>query len=124
MNQPPTKKQSNNLGVLGEKKAVSFLKKLNYQILETNYRYKHLELDVIALDRTADEIVFIEVKTRSHNWAGDPALAVNQKKLINLQTIAQLYLQKNSLAKNFRFDIISVLPSKIEQFKNVTIDFT
>ncbi len=124
MNQPPTKKQPNNLGVLGEKKAVSFLKKLNYQILETNYRYKHLELDVIALDRTADEIVFIEVKTRSHNWAGAPSLAVNQKKLINLQTIAQLYLQKNSLAKNFRFDIISVLPSKIEQFKNVTIDFT
>ena len=50
------------LGRSGETAAVSFLQTLGFAILETNYKTKLTEIDIIAKDK--DFICFIEVKTR------------------------------------------------------------
>jgi putative endonuclease len=117
-----TPKTVNNLGAFGENRAAKFLLKNNYQILARNFRFKKLEIDIIALDKTEDEVVFVEVKARKSSSFGSPALAVNSKKLINLQRAGQVFLAQNQLEKNFRFDIISILPNKIDHFKNVSVE--
>lgn len=119
-----TQKKLNNLGSRGEKQAVSFLLKENYQILETNYRFKRLEIDIIALDKNNNDLVFIEVKTRSNSFFGNPSLAVNRKKLYNLQKVAQHFLLKEKLDNLFRFDIIAISASQVEHFKNITAEFS
>ena len=46
----------------GEQKALSYLIKKNYQIIETNWRHQKCEIDIIAFKNK--ELVFFEVKTR------------------------------------------------------------
>ena len=60
---------NNILGKRGEELAVRFLEKKDYQILETNWRYRRAELDIIAKD--GEVLVFVEVKTKNNNQYGD-----------------------------------------------------
>jgi putative endonuclease len=114
-------KQPNfSLGSRGEASAVAFLKQKNYQILDTNVRIRNVEIDIIAIDPQVDELVFIEVKTRSEAFYGSPTTAVDYFKLKSMQMVAAAFRRERHLDKDFRFDIISILPGEIEHFENVT----
>ena len=52
----------NDLGRKGEEKAVEYLVREGYVVLECNWRFKHRELDVFCLK--GDLLVVVEVKTR------------------------------------------------------------
>ena len=95
------------LGKQGESIAVEYLKSRGYKILEMNWRTRHKEIDIIALDK--NEIVFIEVKTRKNNYFGDPEEAVNLKKQKFLINAAENYIISNKIDLEVRFDIISVI---------------
>jgi putative endonuclease len=47
-------------------------------IISANWRDKHKEIDIIAMDD--DTLVFVEVKTRSENFWGNPEEFVSRKK--------------------------------------------
>lgn len=108
------------LGDTGERKAVYFLENKGYQILTTNFRTVFGEIDIVALD--GEEIVFVEVKTRITDYFGDPSLAVDAKKIDRIVNSAQLFLKQTKLTNNYRFDVISIVPGKIEHFINVTME--
>jgi putative endonuclease len=110
-------------GQKGEDRATIFLKRKGYEILAKNIRAKTKEVDIIALDKKTDELVFIEVKTRKTSFYGHPSLAVKKHKLQNMQLVARAFLQKQNLKKDYRFDIISILPGKIEHFENITWNY-
>jgi putative endonuclease len=95
------------LGKRGELIAVDYLKSRGYKILEMNWRTKHKEIDIIAIDK--NEIVFIEVKTRKNDYFGDPEEAVNLKKQKLLINAAEAYIFSNKIDLDARFDIISVI---------------
>jgi len=105
---------------LGEHKACRFLQKLGYRVLTNNLVYGHSELDLVCFDSSNHEVVFVEVKTRSQTICGHPSQAVKHKQLRSLDRVARKYLQVNKLDFDYRFDIVTVLPSKIEHFQNVT----
>lgn len=109
-----------SLGQDGESKAAAYLASLNYQILDQNVRLKHQEIDLIALDQETDELVFVEVKTRGSSFFGNPSQAVNKIKLRSMQYVAGAYRRARGFRNDYRFDIISILPGKIEHFKNIT----
>ncbi len=105
------------IGKEGETKAIDFLKNNGYQILETNYKTKFGEIDIIAEEN--NEIVFIEVKTRTNNSFGVPQLAVNSRKQNKLTKTALHYIKiKNIYNKNFRFDVVAQINNHIELIKN------
>lgn len=97
----------NELGAMGEKIAVSYLKQKGYIIYNTNWRAGHLELDIVAEHN--NEMVFIEVKTRSNTYSGLPEEAVDDEKIQLLFHAATAYLNKINLPISARFDIIGVL---------------
>lgn len=95
-------------GNIGEQIAIEFLKKNKYKILERNFYCRQGEIDIIAMDK--DEIVFIEVKTRSNNDFGTPSEAVNKIKQKHMYKSAKYFLYKFNLMDNFvRFDVIEIL---------------
>ena len=97
----------NELGKSGEEAAVGLLVRKGYTILETNWRYKKVELDIIA--RIGEELVFVEVKTRTSDFFGDPQSFVNKKKRGSLVKAANAYLIEKDLDIESRFDIIAIL---------------
>jgi putative endonuclease len=72
----------NDIGKQGEEAALNYLQNIDYEIIETNWRFKHLEVDIIAKHK--EYIVFIEVKARSINFFSEPEKAVTIKKQKNL----------------------------------------
>jgi putative endonuclease len=92
---------------LGEDLACEYLKNNGYKIIERNFTARQGEIDIIALDK--DELVFIEVKTRTSIKYGKPAEAVDSKKQKHLTKTAEYYLYSRNLENEFvRIDIIEI----------------
>lgn len=101
------------LGHDGETAAASFLQTRGITILETNYRTKPAEIDIIANDNNT--ICFIEVKTRRSLKKGLPREAVNHSKQKKIILGASFYLKEKKLtASRIRFDVIEVYENKGE----------
>lgn len=97
------------VGKIGEKLAAKFLEESNYKIIKQNFRCKQGEIDIIATDINVEEIVFIEVKTRTSLKFGTPAEAVNKAKKQHILKTAKYFLYLNKIKnKNIRFDTIEV----------------
>ncbi|MCL1938607.1 MAG: YraN family protein [Candidatus Azobacteroides sp.] len=97
--------QHNELGKEGEVAAVAYLKTKGYQILHVNWHFGHLELDIVA--QTDDELVIVEVKTRSNDWEL-PENAVNNAKIRKIISAADCYIRFFNIDLPARFDIIWV----------------
>ncbi len=106
----------NQLGEEGEKIATQYLKSKGYIIHHTNWRMSHLEIDIIAENN--DELVFVEVKTRSSNQFGEPEDAVDFQKEKDLIRLADVYLENLQLEVLSRFDIIAIILNDSES--NIT----
>jgi putative endonuclease len=112
----------NEIGKRGEKLAAEYLVQLGYRLAATNWRYRKLEIDIIAWDR--EQLVIVEVKMRSSGDFGDPSEAVTKKKQKYLIEAAEAYLETMYKAPEVRFDIISIIAStKGYQFEHITDAF-
>lgn len=91
----------------GEEVAVEYLENKNYTILERNFRCKQGEIDIIA--RKKEEIIFIEVKTRTNKHYGLASEAVNQQKKKHFINSIKYYIHiKNLEEQCIRVDVIEV----------------
>ena len=68
----------NEMGRRGEEIALEFIRKKGYNILDTNWRHRKAEIDIIA--KSKDVLIFIEVKSRSSDYYGRPETFVTTKK--------------------------------------------
>ena len=94
-------------GKESEQLAAQFLKKKGYKILETNYKTKTGEIDIIAKHRGV--LVFVEVKARKSNRFGNPKYAVTLKKQIKISKVALAYLKDTrQMNKRARFDVVVI----------------
>ena len=103
----------NELGKKGELIARKFLEAKGFKILETNWRHEKDELDIIVKDD--DELVIIEVKTRSTSYFGDPSEAVGKAKEEFIIRAAEAYIEIHDLNMDMRFDIISIITNSNEE---------
>lgn len=102
------------VGVSGEAKACEYLKKNGYKILQTNYKNKIGEIDIICYDKSQEEIVFTEVKSRSSLVFGLPSEAVDFRKQNKIRNTASFYLLSNQKYESkLRFDVIEILNGEI-----------
>lgn len=99
------------LGRRGENLAVVHLKTHGHKILRRNFRAPHGgEVDIVCRDKARNELVFIEVKTRSSDQFGDPHEAVDAKKRQLILRGAMAWLRMLDMPDIiFRFDIIEVI---------------
>ena len=99
--------EHNELGKDGELAAVAYLKENGYEILHTNWRKGRFELDIVA--KTEEELVIVEVKTRSEGSIVDPEDAVTNSKIRNIISAADVYIKLFDIDLPARFDVISVI---------------
>ena len=65
-------------GLWGEEEAVKFLVSKGYTLLERNYRFKKVEIDIIV--RKEHIIIGVEVKTRNNSKVVPAFFAINKAK--------------------------------------------
>ena len=99
--------EHNDLGNLGESIARKHLQRKGYKLLEANWRFGKDEIDIIAVDK--NQLVIVEVKTRSNRELGEPEEAVNKKKQKFLVRAADVYITENNIEMDCRFDIIAII---------------
>ena len=99
--------QHNELGKKGEEEAVKFLKSQGYKILKTNFRYIKNEVDIIA--EFKNQLIAIEVKTRSTRDFGDPQDFVKPSQIKSIVTAVNAFMEQQNIDLEVRFDIMAVL---------------
>jgi putative endonuclease len=96
-----------DLGKEGEAIAKNYLVKKGFQVLHTNWTHEDDEVDIIGMDR--EELVFVEVKTRSTDFYGYPEEDVGRQKERFLIRAAEAYIDEKDLDVASRFDIVAII---------------
>lgn len=101
--------RSAEVGKSGEDAAAGYLTTRNYTIIARNYRIRGGEIDIIC--KKADEIVFVEVKTRSRTDYGYPEQGVDYRKGRFISRAMREYVRRMRLPGEvyLRFDILALL---------------
>ncbi len=86
--------------------AARFLIDKGFEIVERNYRYKRLEIDLIV--KKDNWLIFVEVKLRSSDAFGYPEDFVDYKKAKNIVDGAEQYTYDKNWQGNVRYDIVSI----------------
>lgn len=97
--------KSYDFGKLAEKMTEDYLISKKYEILERNWRYARLEVDLIV--QKDDFLIIIEVKARQNKDLNFEEIVTLQKQK-NLITAAEKYLEKNDLDLEVRFDVVFI----------------
>ena len=97
----------NQIGKKGEEIAREYLITKGYDIVDSNWRYKKSEIDLIA--RKEDLLIFIEVKSRSSIRFGKPEEFIDDHKIKNLCRAASRYMMERGYEWEFRFDVVAIL---------------
>ena len=108
------------LGATGEEIAVDYLVSQGYVVFDRNWRSKSGEIDIIASEKfnSQDELIFIEVKTRSSRDYGDPIEAISATKYLRMYRLALEWLSENSASREaWRLDVISIVISRAQEIE-------
>jgi putative endonuclease len=99
------------LGAWGEQQAIDYLVARGFVMVERNFHTPYGEIDLIV--KRADDLVFVEVKTRSSDTFGWPELALTRQKRAHLLNAALYYLQQHpDFEGNWRVDVIAIRHSR------------
>lgn len=98
------------LGTFGEDTAKAYIGKLGFTIVETNYKTRLGEIDIIAKQGLTYH--FIEIKTRRGINYGLPRESVSRKKQKHIKQAAMLFIyglrQRKRRWKEISFDVVEV----------------
>ncbi|BCD68657.1 YraN family protein [Nitratiruptor sp. YY09-18] len=109
-------KEAKITGNEGEERAVVYLIKHGYEIVERNFYAKFGEIDIIA--KKDGTIHFFEVKTSSRY---EPIFAITPAKMQKIYKAIEYYLMKNNITLPYQVDAILVKNSQIELVENISI---
>lgn len=112
------RRNKRSLGTKQEQLAAEYLRAQGYLILETNFRCRQGEIDLIARD--GNHLVFVEVKYRTDSRAGEPEEAVTPAKQRTIQQVARFYLYCHRLPETTacRFDVVAIKGEEIRVIKD------
>ena len=107
------KTSTKDTGNKGEDEASSYLKSQGHSIVARNWRFSHLEIDIITIK---DNVLhFVEVKSRTAPAAADPGLNVDRNKRRHMEKAASAFLASGLMRSlpvhdpEIFFDIVTVV---------------
>lgn len=114
------------LGREGEHIAARYLRDHRHKILYRNFRGPQGgEVDIVCRDKPNNELVFVEVKTRTDEEFGRPFSAVNRKKRRLIIRGAMTWLRMLDMPDiTFRFDVVEVVMHTPPEVRHIRDAFT
>ncbi len=103
-------------GEEAERLARDFLRQQGYEIIAERYRWRGGEIDLIARD--GDQLVFIEVRSRSKELFGLPEETITHQKRHKILLTAQHYLARYPTHLDVRFDVVALSGGRLRLYKD------
>lgn len=112
--------EHNIIGQIGEELAAKIMREKGFRVVDMNWKFGHLEMDVIAVSKK--EIAFVEVKTRTTSYGGKrPEEFVDELKRRRMAAAANAYIKFHKIELTLRFDIIGItMDATTHEVKEVT----
>ena len=115
-------------GRKGEEIAARYLQSRGYNIITMNARYKGGEIDIVAKEK--NELVFVEVKSRSTRAFGWPEEGVTRQKRRRMKLSAGLFRSSHTEYQQcaYRFDIMALeldegaQKARVVHYKNIEMN--
>ena len=104
-----------DLGRAGEKAAADFLARRGYEVVGAGFAARRGEIDLLC--RHGDELVVVEVKTRSSEAFGTPLEAVGPRKRRRLMAAAAEYRALAGWRGAIRFAVIGLIGAPESGFR-------
>lgn len=102
------------LGLWGEEQAARYLERSGLAVVARNVRGEYGEIDIVARD--GEELVFVEVKTRIGDASIAPDEAVDARKLLRLERLAEAWCAEHGLDdRPWRVDVIAIVLARSGQ---------
>ena len=93
-------------GRRAEQQACEFLQQQGLILIETNYRSRYGEIDLVMRD--GQQVVFVEVRYRGSSAFGGPVVSIDRRKQAKLIATASHYLLSKQQLNDARFDIVGI----------------
>lgn len=105
-------------GTEKEQLAAAFLQKQGMRIVETNYRCRQGEVDIIGFHK--GYLTFVEVKYRKNERRGFPEEAVHKEKQKRIISCARVYSYLKGVGTDcpMRFDVVAICGTHIHWYQN------
>ncbi|MBR1673246.1 MAG: YraN family protein [Fretibacterium sp.] len=94
------------LGRRAEDYAARRVASLGWKLLGRNIRSRYGELDIVAMDGPAEELVVVEVRCRTASEVQSPLDSVGPRKLHALVRAGQAFVEKTGWTGFWRIDLI------------------
>ena len=108
----------------GEKLALDYLENKSYSLVAKNVKYREGEIDLIV--RKSDELIFVEVKTRSSQKFGYPEQSFDFRKKERVKAAILRYIYESDYRGDWRADLIAIeLSGKkalVRHYQSVELD--
>ncbi len=98
--------KAHDIGLWGEEQALKYLKKKGYKFVETRFRTRMGEIDLIM--RRGELVVFVEVKLRLNAMSAAPRDYVTASKQRKLRSAALEWMAQNGADIPVRFDVVEI----------------
>lgn len=109
-----------SLGGWGEEKAVRYLRRRGYRILDRNFSCRFGEIDIIA--SKGGYLAFVEVKLRKNAAFAQAREFVDRAKQQRIITATELWLGCHDLQLQPRFDVIELYAPEGERSRRIEIN--
>lgn len=111
------------LGRAGEKAAADLMRKRGYEVVGAGFLARRGEIDLVC--RRGNELVVVEVKTRTSSAYGSPLEAVGSRKRRSLQSAAAEYRALAGWRGPIRYAVVGLTlkPSSISERGSASIEF-
>ena len=93
-------------GLAGEMLALKYLQCKGMQHIQSRYKTRYGEIDLIMKD--GDTLVFVEVKYRSKASAGEGLMSIDQHKQDRILLAIEQYVYDNAIDSDIRIDAIEI----------------
>jgi putative endonuclease len=101
-----------SVGRDGERRAAAYLEARGYRVIETNFRCRAGEIDIVA--RHGPDLVFVEVRTRADGRRGSALETVGARKQARVARVAEAYLAMRApVFSSCRFDVLGITGDEI-----------
>ena len=92
----PAVATTKQIGDSAENVAAEYLRLLNHEIIERNWKTKYCEIDIVSQKQSV--LYFCEVKYRKNSNQGDGLSAITPKKLRQMKFAAKFYVLSNKIS--------------------------